>query len=156
MTRLEVFFDSDYLWVGEPFSLFHHSVLIWLKCFSHASWTFLVLQKQQNLGRRFGTSKMHLSSLWRACVCWRVGLKSIAKILLLLNSISITKSFQGKVYYKDSMRLKLVRVRRTGIDTIKYHTWPRIQMGKWQTHNKTPQTRAKRSALSQQVTTKHI
>ena len=27
----------------------------------HASWTFLVLQQQQNLGRRFGTSKMHLS-----------------------------------------------------------------------------------------------
>ena len=26
----------------------------------HASWTFLVLQQQQNLGRRFGTSKMHL------------------------------------------------------------------------------------------------
>ena len=25
------------------------------------AWTFLVLQKQQNLGRRFGTSKMHLS-----------------------------------------------------------------------------------------------
>ena len=28
-----------------------------------ASWTFLVLQQQQNLGRRFGTSKMHLSPL---------------------------------------------------------------------------------------------
>ena len=43
----------------------------------------------------------------------------------------------------------------SGIDTIKYHTWPRIPMGKWQTHSQTPQTRAKRSALSQQVTTKH-
>ena len=28
-------------------------------------------------------------------------------------------------------------------------------MGKWQTHSKTPQMRAKRPALSQQVTTKH-
>ena len=28
----------------------------------HASWTFLVLQQQQNLGRRFGTSIMHLRS----------------------------------------------------------------------------------------------
>ena len=27
----------------------------------HASWALLVLQQQQNLGRRFGTSKMHLS-----------------------------------------------------------------------------------------------
>ena len=26
----------------------------------HTSWTFLVLQHQQTLGRRFGTSKMHL------------------------------------------------------------------------------------------------
>ena len=30
----------------------------------HASWTFFVLQQQQNLGRRFGTSKMHLSPQW--------------------------------------------------------------------------------------------
>ena len=27
----------------------------------HASWTFFVLLQQQNLGQRFGTSKMHLS-----------------------------------------------------------------------------------------------
>ena len=46
-------------------------------------------------------------------------------------------------------------MQRSGIDTIKYHTWSRIPMGKWQTHSQTPQTRAKRSALSQQVTTKH-
>ena len=45
---------------------------------------------------------------------------------------------------------------RSEIDTIKYQTWPRLPMGKWQTHSKTPQTRAKRSALSQQVTTRHI
>ena len=30
----------------------------------HASLTFLVLQQQQNLGRRFGTSKMYLSPRW--------------------------------------------------------------------------------------------
>ena len=44
-----------------------------------ATWTFLVLQQRQNLGRRFGTSKMHLSPrwlkllsvLWRwLCCCW--------------------------------------------------------------------------------------
>ena len=29
----------------------------------HASWAFLVLQQQQNLGQRFGASKMHLSPL---------------------------------------------------------------------------------------------
>ena len=46
----------------------------------HASWTFLVLQLQQNAGRRFGTSKMHLSPpwlrllsvLWICCCCWLV------------------------------------------------------------------------------------
>ena len=27
-------------------------------------------------------------------------------------------------------------VQRSGIDTIKYHTWPRILMGKWQTHRR--------------------
>ena len=52
----------------EPFSLF---IIVNLKeCFSmmihkldglHARWTFLVFQQQQNLGRRSGTSKMHLS-----------------------------------------------------------------------------------------------
>ena len=29
-------------------------------------------------------------------------------------------------------------MQRSGIDTIKYHTWPRIPMGKWQTHSYTP------------------
>ena len=29
-----------------------------------------------------------------------------------------------------------VSVQRSGIDTIKYHTWPRIPMGKWQTHSR--------------------
>ena len=27
-------------------------------------------------------------------------------------------------------------MQRSGIDTIKYHTWPRIPMGKWQTHSR--------------------
>ena len=40
---------SKYIW----------SILIYIEgC--HASWTFLVLEQEQNLGRRFGTSKMHL------------------------------------------------------------------------------------------------
>ena len=38
----------------------HGNTLQWLDGF-HASLTLLVLQQQQNLGRRFGTSKMHLS-----------------------------------------------------------------------------------------------
>ena len=33
MSQLGVFFSSDYL-SREPFSLFHHSVLVWLECFS--------------------------------------------------------------------------------------------------------------------------
>ena len=31
---------------------------------------------------------------------------------------------------------KVKRLQRSGIDTIKYHTWPRIPMGKWQTHRR--------------------
>ena len=50
---------------------------------------------------------------------------------------------------------KKVRVQRSGIDTIKYHTWPRIPMGKWHTHSYRPQTRAKTSAFCQQITTRH-
>ena len=38
----------------EPYGTYDIKIL-------HASLTFLVLQQQQNLGRRFGTSKMHLS-----------------------------------------------------------------------------------------------
>ena len=45
----------------------------------HASWTFLVLQQQQNLGRRLSTSKVHLRPLvTKAAVC------SKAVVLLLL------------------------------------------------------------------------
>ena len=40
---------------------------------------FLVLQQQQNLGRRFGTSKMHLSP----AVAW-AAVRSKAVVLLLL------------------------------------------------------------------------
>ena len=32
--------------------------------------------------------------------------------------------------------MKVIRLQRSGIDTIKYHTWPRIPMGKWQTHRR--------------------
>ena len=45
----------------------------------HASWTFIVLQQQQNLGRRFGTSKMHLGPP----VAW-AAVRSRAVVLLLL------------------------------------------------------------------------
>ena len=41
--------------------------------------TFLVLQQRQNLGRRFGTSKMHLSPP----VAW-AAVRSKAVVLLLL------------------------------------------------------------------------
>ena len=40
-------------------SKFIWSILIYVESFN-ASWTFLVLQQQQNLGRRFGTSKVQL------------------------------------------------------------------------------------------------
>ena len=37
-------------------------------------------------------------------------------------------------------------MQRSGVDTIKYHTRPRIPMGKLQNYSQTPQTRAKRPA----------
>ena len=49
-----------------------------LHCF-HASWTFLVLQQQQNLGQKFGDIKMHLSPP----VAW-AAVRSQAVVLLLL------------------------------------------------------------------------
>ena len=52
--------------------------------------------------------------------------------------------YRLKINIKKSCQLphsgtlaKLVRVQRSGIDTIKHHTWPRIPMGKWQTHSYT-------------------
>ena len=39
-------------------------------------------------------------------------------------------------------------MQKSGIDTIKYHTWPRIPMEKWQTHSYTQQTRGQRSLSS--------
>ena len=72
----------------EPFSLFYHGVLIWLECFSmmiHCiRWppcelNISLFQQQQNLGRRFGTSKMHLSPLVA-----KAAVRSKAVVLLLL------------------------------------------------------------------------
>ena len=95
------------LWLSvscELFSLFHHSVLIWLDCFSmmvHSivkkppcKLNIFVLQQQQYLGRRFGTSKMHLSPQWHRLLsvlrrwfycCWFVvDCYSYCGILLLV------------------------------------------------------------------------
>ena len=55
---------------------------------------------------------------------------------------------------------KLIKVRRrhiSGIDKIKYHTWPRTSyyMGKWQKHKTTSHTReARGQPFPQQVTTR--
>ena len=54
------------------------SILIYIEGF-HASWTFLVLEQRQNLGRRFGTSKMHL----RPPVAY-TAVRTRAVVLLLL------------------------------------------------------------------------
>ena len=52
----------------------------------HVSWIFLVLQQQQNLGQRFGTSKMHLSPpvTWAAVPSKAVVLLLLTFCLLLL------------------------------------------------------------------------
>ena len=59
---------SKYIW----------SILIYIEGF-HASWTFLVLEQQQNQGRKFGTSKMHL----RPPVAY-TAVRTKAVVLLLL------------------------------------------------------------------------
>ena len=57
---IEPFEQEDSGWnFGLIKTKFIWSILIYVEGF-HASWTFLVLQQQQNLGRRFGTSKVHL------------------------------------------------------------------------------------------------
>ena len=42
------------------------------------------------------------------------------------------------IYFKTNKKygVQVIRLQRSGIDTIKYHTWPRIPMGKWQTHRR--------------------
>ena len=52
--------------------------------------TFLVLQQQQNLGRRFGTSKMHLSPPTALAA-----VRSKAVVLLLLTFCLLLLSFVG-------------------------------------------------------------
>ena len=47
-------------------------------------------------------------------------------------NMNIFLDFLGSHFYT----YKQVRLQRSGIDTIKYHTWPRIPMGKWQTHRR--------------------
>ena len=58
----------------------------------------------------------------------------------------------------DVLGVDILGIDILGIDilapTLPYHTWPRIPMGKWQTHSQTPQTRAKRSALTQRMRVK--
>ena len=52
----------------------------------HTSLTFFVLQQQQNLGRRFGTSKMHLSPL--PCeILATVRSKAVVLLLLIVTPI---------------------------------------------------------------------
>ena len=79
----------------EPFSLFHHSVLIWLDCFSMVihcnsyeasmrTLTFLCFNSvHQNLGRIFGTSKMHLSPQWLMLINAAVCSKAVVLLLLI-------------------------------------------------------------------------
>ena len=43
---------------------------------------------------------------------------------------------RSQLAHKLILHIKVIRLQRSGIDTIKYHTWPRIPMGKWQTHRR--------------------
>ena len=70
MAQLEVFFSSDRLWVMSPFLCFiivrfDYIVSLWLyiAIFKNPprKLNIFVIKQQQNLGQRFGTSKMHLS-----------------------------------------------------------------------------------------------
>ena len=58
-TDVTLFFVSS--WCVNLIRVFLHDDTLHQLDGLHASLTFLVLQQQQNLGQRFGTSKMHLS-----------------------------------------------------------------------------------------------
>ena len=50
-------------------------------------------------------------------------------------SYAVTFSWISSLTYTLIISWKVSKGARSGIDTIKYHTWPRIPMGKWQTHS---------------------
>ena len=53
------------------------------------------------------------------------------------HTVPVTSCSKVKYVLKRvSLGSKVIRLQRSGIDTIKYHTWPRIPMGKWQTHRR--------------------
>ena len=96
VAQLGVFFGSDCLWVVGPFlcfvvecwfdqSVFRDDTLHWLGGL-RAGWAFLVLQQRQDLGRRFGASRMHLSppGAWAAVRTKAVVLLLLTFCLLLL------------------------------------------------------------------------
>ena len=59
------------------------------------------------------------------------------KYLIINHSNHSFADTKIKILFQSSDKhfLKLVRVQRSGVDTIKYHTGPRIPMGKLQTHS---------------------
>ena len=82
---------------------------------------------------------------WLICVYHgSYTLKSVDSYNCIYKNINQIKENPNKVKKRTKIR---------NIDTIKHRNWPRIPMGTWQLHNWTSQSRAKRSALSQQVTT---
>ena len=76
--------------------------------------------------------------------------------ILLLNSVVVQ-------FCSANLEVRLFRIKvskgaktRNRYNQVHCNTPnPGYHMGKWQSYSKTQQTRAKRSALSQQVTTKH-
>ena len=74
----------------EPFSLFHYSELISLVCFSvtmhcrSLEASIFILSQQQNLGRRFGVSKMHLNPTPTPTASAAVRSKAVVLLLLII------------------------------------------------------------------------
>ena len=56
-----------------------------------------------------------------------IGFNGIVFLLVKLKSFSYLQSITWN---------KVIRLQRSGIDTIKYHTWSRIPMGKWPTQRR--------------------
>ena len=67
---------------------------------------------------------------------WRIGTNFSRGVKNWYQFFTVWICEMWNLRFYRALSVKLIRLQRSGIDTIKYHTWPRIPMGKWQTHRR--------------------
>ena len=101
--------------------------LIWLGnigflvCLTVGGVTVLCLWATLSTAKYWFNQQRLVQHDWKKCWLWCKESRQTKASYLLFCSYSL---------------IKVIRLQRSGIDTIKYHTWPRIPMGKWQTHRR--------------------